>query len=173
MPMMYTQYVEHPKTEKTQEKNPNALSMSKEEFLTGYGMVRAIPGPVFSIGSYMGGMLLKDKGNDFQVLGCFLGAIAIFLPSALLVLFFFPVWQNLKKYAVIYRSLEGINASIVGIMTGSTLYMMKAISLDVMDGTGIPILNIAVISGTFLLLVFTKFRAPYIAFICLFLGWIF
>ena len=173
MPMMYTQYVEHPKTEKTQEKNPNALSMTKEEFLTGYGMVRAIPGPVFSIGSYMGGMLLKKKGNDFQVLGCFLGAIAIFLPSALLVLFFFPVWQNLKKYAVIYRSLEGINASIVGIMTGSTLYMMKAISLDVMDGTGIPILNIAVISGTFLLLVFTKFRAPYIAFICLLLGWIF
>ncbi|MFZ1798405.1 MAG: chromate transporter, partial [Chitinophagaceae bacterium] len=99
--------------------------------------------------------------------------IAIFLPSALLVLFFFPVWQNLKKYAVIYRSLEGINASIVGIMTGSTLYMMKAISLDVMDGTGIPILNIAVISGTFLLLVFTKFRAPYIAFICLLVGWIF
>lgn len=173
MPMMYTQYVEHPKTEKTQEKNPNALSMTKEEFLTGYGMVRAIPGPVFSIGSYMGGMLLKDKGGDFQVLGCFLGAIAIFLPSALLVLFFFPVWQNLKKYAVIYRSLEGINASIVGIMTGSTLYLMKAISLDVMDGTGIPILNIAVIAGTFLLLAFTKFRAPYIAFICLFLGWAF
>lgn len=173
MPMMYTQYVEHPKTEKTQEKNPNALSMSKEEFLTGYGMVRAIPGPVFSIGSYMGGMLLKDKGNDFQVLGCILGAISIFLPSALLVLFFFPVWQNLKKYAVIYRSLEGINASIIGIMTGSTLYLMKAISLDVMDGTGIPILNIAVIAGTFLLLVFTKFRAPYIAFICLFLGWLF
>lgn len=173
MPMMYTQYVEHPKTEKTQEKNPNALSMSKEEFLTGYGMVRAIPGPVFSIGSYMGGMLLKDKGPDYQVIGCILGAIAIFLPSALLVLFFFPVWQNLKKYAVIYRSLEGINASIVGIMTGSTLYLMKAISLDVMDGTGIPILNIAVIAGTFLLLAFTKFRAPYIAFICLFLGWVF
>ncbi|MEO8116037.1 MAG: chromate transporter [Bacteroidota bacterium] len=173
MPMMYTQYVEHPKTEKTQEKNPNALSMSKEEFLTGYGMVRAIPGPVFSIGSYMGGMLLKDKGGDYQLIGCILGALAIFLPSALLVLFFFPVWQNLKKYAVIYRSLEGINASIVGIMTGSTLYLMKAISLDVMDGTGIPILNIAVIAGTFLLLAFTKFRAPFIAFICLFLGWIF
>lgn len=173
MPMMYTQYVEHPKTEKTLEKNPDALSMTKEEFLTGYGMVRAIPGPVFSIGAYIGGMLLRDKGDKFQVLGCIIGAIAIFLPSALLVLFFFPVWVNLKKYAVIYRSLEGINASIVGIMTGSTFYLMKAISLDVMDGTGIPILNIAVIVGTFLLLAFTKFRAPFIAFICLFLGWLF
>ncbi|MBS1731432.1 MAG: chromate efflux transporter [Bacteroidetes bacterium] len=173
MPMMYTQYVEHPKTEKTQEKNPNALSMSKEEFLTGYGMVRAIPGPVFSIGSYVGGMLLKKNGGYDQALGCAIGAIAIFLPSALLVLFFFPVWQNLKKYAAIYRSLEGINATIVGIMTGSTLYLMKAISFDLTDVSGIPLVNIGVIAGTFALLAFTKFRAPYIAFICLFLGWIF
>jgi chromate transporter len=71
--------------------NPNVLKISKEDFLTGSGIVRAIPGPVFSIGSYMGGMALKDKDPQptMQVLGCIIGAVAIFLPSALLVLFFF------------------------------------------------------------------------------------
>ncbi|MCZ0211954.1 chromate transporter, partial [Streptomyces sp. UMAF16] len=75
-------------------------------FLTGSGIVRAIPGPVFSIGAFVGGMVLKSEHDPaLQVVGCVLGAIGLFVPSALLVLFFFPVWHNLKKYAVIYRSL--------------------------------------------------------------------
>src|SRR5205085_5902732 len=94
MPMMYEQYVVRPQIPKIQQKNPNALHMTKAEFLTGSGMVRAIPGPVFSIGSFVGGMALRDRGYGYQLLGCVIGTIAIFLPSALLVLFFFPVWNN-------------------------------------------------------------------------------
>ena len=117
MPLMYEQYVVRPKSDGVIESKRDVLKIEKEDFLTGYGMVRAIPGPVFSIGAYTGGMVMRSENSRFvQMLGCILGAIAIFLPSALLVLFFFPVWHNLKKYAVIYRSLEGINAGIVGIM---------------------------------------------------------
>ncbi len=171
MPMMYEQYVIRPQTAKATIKNPNALRMEQDEFLTGYGMVRAIPGPTFSISSFMGGMLLRDRGPTYQFLGCIIGTVAIFLPSALLVLFFFPVWNNLKKYAVIYRSLEGINAAVVGILISSSLYLMKNISIDIMDGTFVPLLNIGVIAGTFCLLQFTKLRAPFIAVGCLLLGW--
>ena len=55
-----------------------------------------------------------------QLFGCVIGSVAIFLPSALFVLFFFPIWNNLKKYAAVYRSLEGINAAVVGIMIAAT-----------------------------------------------------
>jgi chromate transporter len=147
--------------------------MTQEQFLTGSGIVRAIPGPVFSIGSFVGGMVLRDKGVQMQLLGCFIGSVAIFLPSALLVLFFFPVWHNLKKYAAIFRSLEGINAAVVGIMLGSTLFLLKNVSLDVANGTFLPYLNILVIIGTFSLLAFSKIRPPYIVFSCLILGWVF
>ena len=92
------------------------------------GIVQAVPGPVFSIASFTGGMALKDMGTEMQVLGCLIGMIAIFLPSALLVLFFFPIWHNLRKYAVVYRSLEGINAVVVGIMIASSFYIMRDIS---------------------------------------------
>ena len=120
-------------------------------------------------------MALKDKSPQpgMQLLGCIIGSVSIFLPSALLVLFFFPVWENLKKYAVIFRALEGINASVVGIMTGATLFLMKTISMDIMDGTMLPFINIIVIAGTFWALTFTRIRAPYIVLICLLLGWIF
>ena len=73
----------------------------------------------------MGGIAMKDMGFSMQVLGCIIGSVAIFLPSGLLVLFFFPIWSNMKKYATVYRALEGINAVVVGIMIASCLYMMK------------------------------------------------
>lgn len=172
MPMMYEQYVVRPQAPRTTMKNPNALRMNKTEFLTGSGIVRAIPGPVFSIGSFVSGMLLRDRGWQMQLLGCVVGTVALFLPSALLVLFFFPVWSNLKKYAVIYRSLEGINASVVGIIVAASLYLMKDISVDISEATLTPFLNIVVIAGTFVLLTFTKVRPPYIVWLCLILGWL-
>lgn len=174
MPMMYQQFVIRPNTQRIEAVNPNALRMTKEDFLTGSGIVRAIPGPVFSVGAYVGGMVLSDKTPQpaMQLVGCVIGTVAIFLPSGLLVLFFFPVWHNLKKYAIIFRSLEGINAAVVGIMIGATFVLMKNISLDIIDGTMIPIVNIAVITGTFLALSFTKIRAPFIVCFCLLLGWL-
>jgi len=174
IPMMYQQFVVRPNTERIEAVNPNALRISRQDFLTGSGIVRAIPGPVFSIGAFMGGMALKNTPPQpgMQLLGCLIGSVAIFLPSALLVLFFFPVWYNLKKYAVIFRSLEGINAAVVGIMLGATFFLMKNISLDIMDGTIIPFLNISVIAGTFLALSFTKIRAPLIVLFCLLVGWL-
>jgi len=173
IPMMYEQYVVHPQTEHVEKYNPNALKISKEEFLTGSGIIRAIPGPVFSIGTFVGGMAMREKGQRYQLMGCLIGSVALFLPSLLLVLFFFPVWNNLKKYAVIYRALEGINAGVVGIMTGASFYLMKDISFDISDGSTEHILNISVIAGTFLLLHFTKLRAPLIVAGCLLLGWVF
>jgi chromate transporter len=167
IPMMYEQYVVRP------QQKPDSLraKLTREEFLTGSGMVRAIPGPVFSVAAYTGGMAMKSKGKKMQVIGCIIGMIAIFLPSALLVLFFYPVWHNLKKYVIVYRALEGINAVVVGIMGGAFLYLLKDIS--VLSFNTISMINILVIAGTFTLLKFTRLPAPYIVLICLILGWFF
>jgi chromate transporter len=175
IPMMYEQYVERPKSpavvRKNLDKKQTVININREDFYIGAGVVRAIPGPVFSIASYTGGIALKEKGQSWQVLGCVIGTIAIFLPSALLVLFFFPIWHNLRKYAVVYRALEGINAVVVGIMVASTLYMMKDISLT--EIKTISVLNVCVIASTWMLLSFTRIPSPLIVFICLALGYFF
>jgi chromate transporter len=169
MPMMYEQFSVRPDVVK--EKNPNVIKIDKGDMTTGMGIVRAIPGPVFSIAAFTGGMALNGGGAMMQLLGCLIGIIAIFLPSALLVLFFFPIWNNLKKYAVIYRSLEGINAAVVGIMIAATLFIMKDISL--VEVKMISLINILVITLTFLLLQFTRLPSPLIVFVCLLLGYLF
>jgi chromate transporter len=169
MPLMYEQFSVRP--EAIKEKNPNVVKIEKEDMYTGMGIVRAVPGPVFSIGSFTGGMALKDMGTTMQLIGCIIGAVAIFLPSALLVLFFFPIWNNLKKYAAVYRSLEGINAAVVGIMIASTFFIMKDISL--IEAKTISAINLGVILGTFLLLSYTKIPSPLIVATCLLIGYFF
>jgi chromate transporter len=169
MPMMYEQFSVRPKV--VREKNPNVISIDKDDMTTGMGIVRAIPGPVFSIASFTGGMALKDAGPVMQVVGCVIGSIAIFLPSALLVLFFFPIWTLLKKYAVIYRSLEGINAVVVGIMIAATLYIMKDISI--VNAKMVSVINLVIIVCAFAVLQFTRIPSPLIVLACLLLGYFF
>jgi len=172
MPLMYEQYVTRPETKRIRESKRDVLKIGRQDFLTGSGMVRAIPGPVFSIGAFTGGMALREQGGMMQLMGCIIGAVAIFLPSALLVLFFFPVWQNLKKYAVIYRSLEGINAAVVGIMSGATAYLIKDnIFFPVFEGQfSTAFWDIFIVIITFVLLRNNRIPAPFIVLGCLLLG---
>lgn len=171
IPLMLDQYVARPTSERIAKKNPDIIKVEREELLTGAGMVRAIPGPVFSIASFMGGIALKNEGLKTQLLGCVIGSVAIFLPSALLVLFFFPVWQKLKKYIVVFRSLEGINAAVVGIMFAATLYLIKDVSI--LSLNAVSLINIGIIAGTFLVLQYSKMPAPFIVLFCLLTGFIF
>jgi chromate transporter len=170
IPMMYEQFVARPESQKLIRRNPHVLKVSKDDFYTGAGIVRAIPGPVFSVASFMGGTLMKDGGALMQIFGCLIGSVAIFLPSALLVLFFFPIWHNMKKYATVYRALEGINAVVVGIIVAATFYMMK--DADVSD-LKIILLNIFVVVGTWAFLTYAKLPSAIIVIICLAMGWIF
>ncbi|WP_245898597.1 chromate efflux transporter [Chitinophaga niastensis] len=152
--MMLEQYVTRAKTQ----------FLSAQELLTGAGIMRALPGPTFSISAYVGGMAMRNLGMGYQFLGCILAPVAIFLPSLLLVLFFFPIWNNLKKYVVIYRALEGINAVVVGIMWAATFILFSVIPINWY--------NLLIMASTLALLYFTKLPSPFIVLACLLLGWL-
>lgn len=171
IPMMYEQWSVRPEAIRKKNRDENVVQIDETDMYTGMGIVRAMPGPVFSIAAFTGGMAMKDSGARMQVLGCLIGMIAIFLPSALLVLFFFPIWNNLKKYAAVYRSIEGINAVVVGIMIASTFYIMKDISITALKT--VSFINLGVILGTFFLLHFTKILPPFIVIGSLLLGFLF
>lgn len=134
-----------------------------EDLLTGYGLVHAVPGPVFSICSYVGGMVMSDKGPVWQAAGSLVATAAVFLPSTLLLFFLFPIYQNLRQHVIIYRALEGINAAIVGIIWASGIVLFQAMPFEYM--------NIVVAVITFCLLSFTKIPAPLIVLGWLLLGW--
>ena len=171
IPLVVDQYVARPTADKFQDSKQGFIKLEKSELLTGAGFVRAIPGPVFSIASFTGGIALKDKGKFYQALGCIIGSIAIFLPSALLVLFFFPVWQFFKKYVIIFRALEGINAVVVGVMFAGIFYLLKDFSF--INYNLQSFFSLFVIIITVLLLKFSKIPPPIIVALCLSLGFLF
>ncbi|MFT3682390.1 MAG: chromate transporter [Ferruginibacter sp.] len=168
IPMMLDQYVARPTAEKFADNKQNIIRIEKSDLLTGAGIVRAIPGPVFSIASYTGGIALKKEGKSNQLLGCIIGSIAIFLPSLLLVLFFFPVWQYLKKYVIVFRALEGINAVVVGFMWAATLFLLKDAFIP--SSLQTSFINIAVVIFTFIVLQFTKIPPPLLVLVFLATG---
>ncbi|MBK7762473.1 MAG: chromate efflux transporter [Bacteroidetes bacterium] len=157
MPMMYEQFISRP------EHLHLTPYLSPEQFLIGAGMVNAIPGPVFSICSYIGGLSMSNFGLSGQLAGSGIATIGVFLPSILLLFFFFPIYQNLKQYTVIYRALEGIHAVVVGIMWASGYILFSSIQFEW--------LNLVVVLITFSVLMFSKIPAPLIVLAWLLLGW--
>jgi len=171
IPIMYEQFVTRPASKRIQENKRDVVKIDRANFLTGTGLVRAVPGPIFSISSYMGAMALKDKSMSTQLYGALVASLGIFLPSFLIVLFFFPIWQYLKKYAIFYRSLEGVYAAIVGIMIGASLYLIKDIAVDLRSASVVSVSMYVVIFFLSTYLLYKQKLAPqWIAFSCIVIG---
>lgn len=86
-----------------------------DDFLTGMALSQALPGPVFSLTSYLGALALKGTSFWEQILGSVVGALGIFLPGTFLIFFIFRIWGQLKQFRGIRASLQGINASTTGL----------------------------------------------------------
>lgn len=96
--------------------------MTKEQFLAGYGLTQAVPGPLFTFASYIGAVL---NGT----LGATLATIAIFLPAFLLVIGVLPFWNSVRKISFIQGALLGVNAAVVGILIAAFTILFGQVQL--------------------------------------------
>ena len=138
--------------------------MTNEEFLTGFGLVQGLPGPMFSFSAYAGGMAARGGSVLTQVIGAAAGGIGIFLPGLLLIYFIYPIWENLKKIKGIKISLKGITAVAGGLISVAAIILMQK--------SGFAIDNIIVMLFTVLLLFTKKIPAPIIVLAVLVAGFI-
>ncbi|WP_067516221.1 chromate efflux transporter [Endozoicomonas ascidiicola] len=97
--------------------------ISTDTFLTGYAAAQAVPGPMFTLATYLGYFVSESS----PVLGAIVATLAIFLPGFLLVIGVLPAWQALAGRAKIAGAVAGINASVVGLLL-SALYSPVFIS---------------------------------------------
>jgi chromate transporter len=142
VPYLYTEFVEF--------KN----YLSSEEFLTGYAISQSVPGPTFSISSYIGGLAMREYGVVGIVSGGLIAAAGIFLPGTFLIFFVIKFWDELKKYRPVRAALEGINAVSCGMLIAAAYLLFEPLENN--------LFNIIAIIGTYFLLQFTKIPSPLI-----------
>jgi chromate transporter len=154
VPLMYTEFVEV------------KHYLSSSEFLSGYALQQALPGPTFSFTSFLGGITLGNKGYGIggQIIGSIVAVIGVNTPGLILILFIVPFWEDLKKITRIKNSLNGINAVAVGFMATALILLVRPFG-----GNWLAYVLMLV---TFLLLHFTRIKTPLIILIGVVLGFI-
>lgn len=136
--------------------------MTGAEFLSGYGLVQGLPGPMFSFAAYAGGMAARGGSVLTQVLGALAGGIGIFLPGVLLIYFVYPVWEDVKRIRAVKIALKGINAVAGG--------MIAVVALVLMQASGFTWVNLLVMATTVAFLASKKIPAPLIVAVVLLAG---
>ncbi len=87
--------------------------IGNDQFLAGYGLAQAVPGPLFTFSAYLGAAMRPEPNG---VLGAAIALVAIFLPSMLLTLGALPLWGTLRGRPATRAALRGVNAAVVGIL---------------------------------------------------------
>ena len=98
-------------------------AVSTERFLVGYAAAQAIPGPMFTLATFLGAEMAPDQ----PLHGALLATAGVFLPGFLLVLGLRGAWEALASRPRIAGAAAGINASVVGLLL-ATLYQPVFIS---------------------------------------------
>ncbi|MCY7352463.1 MAG: chromate efflux transporter [Cytophagaceae bacterium] len=117
-PMLYTEFVEF------------KHYLSRQEFLSGLALSQVVPGPVFSIASYIGVLSMRQYGLGGKLLGSAVASAGIFLPGTFLIYFVYRFWNQLKRYRVVRASLEGINAASTGLTVAAAVLLFEPIATD-------------------------------------------
>ena len=92
--------------------------VSADDFLAGYGVAQAVPGPLFTFSAYLGAVMVPTPNG---LLGAAISLIAIFLPGLLLLLGTLPFWGSLNRLPMAQAAMRGANSAVVGIL-GAALY---------------------------------------------------
>ncbi|MEZ9469039.1 chromate efflux transporter [Vibrio lentus] len=89
--------------------------LSQDAFLTGYAAAQAVPGPMFTLATYLGYVLMPSA----PITGALLATIAVFLPGFLLLLGVLKNWQAIASKPLVVGALTGVNAAVVGLLLSS------------------------------------------------------
>lgn len=88
--------------------------LTQDRFLAGYGLAQAVPGPLFTVATFMGAFLTPNESP--QTLPALIATCAIFLPGYLLIIGLLPLWKKIREYLIAQAALAGANAAVVGLL---------------------------------------------------------
>lgn len=101
--------------------------LTDREFLDGLALGQLTPGPILMVAAFVG---YKLAG----VVGALVAAMAIFLPSFLLMLSILPWMARIKEWRWMKAALKGIGPAVIGLLVVAFGQMLPAAVIDVFTG---------------------------------------
>jgi len=121
--------------------------LSEQEFLAGMALTQVVPGPVFSIATFVGSVSLQSHGWFGQIVGGFVATAGIFLPGTFFIFFAYPFWDQLKRYRGIRASLEGIHAASCGLTIAAAISLFQPMMTSIQPVATVIVTLIVVAFG--------------------------
>ncbi|MFM5564261.1 chromate efflux transporter [Aeromonas veronii] len=87
-------------------------TLNEQQFLTGYSLAQLVPGPMFTLATYLGAQLQPEM----PLIGALLATLALFAPGFLLLWAVGPCWQQWLAQPRLAGAVTGINAAVVGLL---------------------------------------------------------
>ncbi|MFM5271462.1 chromate efflux transporter [Aeromonas veronii] len=87
-------------------------TLNEQQFLTGYSLAQLVPGPMFTLATYLGAQLQPEM----PMIGALLATLALFVPGFLLLWAVGPCWQQWLAQPRLAGAVTGINAAVVGLL---------------------------------------------------------
>ena len=130
--------------------------ISNDQFLAGYGLAQAAPGPLFTFAAYLGATSTVQPNGWIGGLLCL---VAIFLPGFLITIGVLPFWERVRQNQSMQNILKGISAIVVGILISA--FYNPVWTSTVHRGS-----DFALVLGAFLLLTYGKTPAWAVVLLC-------
>ncbi|KAH8130056.1 hypothetical protein ACSS6W_006413 [Trichoderma asperelloides] len=89
--------------------------VSPRDFLIGFAIIQAFPGPNFNFAVFLGGLAAINSGQP-AILGAIIAYVGIFLPGMVLVHGTMGVWKVLRSKPWVKSGFRGVNAGAVGLI---------------------------------------------------------
>ncbi|GIU21689.1 chromate efflux transporter [Shewanella schlegeliana] len=87
-------------------------AISNDQFLTGYALAQAVPGPMFALAAFLGAEIWVQQ----PLIGALVATLAIFLPGFLLMLVALKSWHAISARPQVTGAIAGVNACVVGFL---------------------------------------------------------
>ena len=127
-------------------------TLNDQQFLTGYSLAQLVPGPMFTLATYLGAQLQPEM----PLLGALSATLALFAPGFLLLWAVGPCWQQWLARPRLAGAVTGINAAVVGLL-------LAALYQPVWQSAVLAPTDLALAAISFYLLRVVKLPIPAIA----------
>ncbi len=127
-------------------------TLNEQQFLTGYSLAQLVPGPMFTLATYLGAQLQPEM----PLIGALSATLALFAPGFLLLWAVGPCWQQWLARPRLAGAVTGINAAVVGLL-------LAALYQPVWQSAVLAPTDLALAAISFYLLRVVKLPIPAIA----------